>query len=194
MSSSKREADMAKTLIKNASIVSMDPEVGEIEGGGVLIEDGLIAEVGENLSAPDAETIDASGMILLPGLINAHMHTWQTALRGLGGDWGGRSYFEIAHETLAPRYRPEDIYIATLVGAWAQMDAGTTTLFDWCHNNPTPEHTERRDRRPGGIRHPRPFRARNAQAEAQGGRTSLFANPASRRRDQAAADGPPGFR
>ncbi len=142
MSSSKREADMAKTLIKNASIVSMDPEVGEIEGGGVLIEDGLIAEVGENLSAPDAETIDAGGMILLPGLINAHMHTWQTALRGLGGDWGGRSYFEIAHETLAPRYRPEDIYIATLVGAWAQMDAGTTTLFDWCHNNPTPEHTD----------------------------------------------------
>ena len=98
--------------------------------------------VGESLPEADAETIDAAGMILLPGLVNAHMHTWQTALRGLGGDWGGRSYFEIAHETLAPRYRPEDIYIATLTGAWAQMEAGATTLFDWCHNNPTPEHTD----------------------------------------------------
>ncbi|MDE0331450.1 MAG: amidohydrolase family protein [Nitrospinae bacterium] len=133
---------MAKTLIKNASVLSIDPEVREIEGGDVLIEGERISAVGENLADTDAETIDAAGMILLPGLINAHMHTWQTALRGMGGDWGGRSYFEIAHETLAPRYRPEDVYIATLVGAWAQIDAGATTLFDWCHNNPTPGHTD----------------------------------------------------
>lgn len=133
---------MTKTLIRNATVLSMDPHVGEIECGDVLIEDERISAVGEKLDATDAETIDAAGMILMPGLINAHMHTWQTALRGLGGDWGGRSYFEIAHETLAPRYRPEDVYIATLVGAWAQMEAGATTLFDWCHNNPTPEHTD----------------------------------------------------
>ena len=133
---------MTKTLIRNASILSMDPHVGEIESGDVLIEGEHISGVGESLPEADAETIDAAGMILLPGLVNAHMHTWQTALRGLGGDWGGRSYFEIAHETLAPRYRPEDIYIATLTGAWAQMEAGATTLFDWCHNNPTPEHTD----------------------------------------------------
>ncbi len=133
---------MEKTLIRNADVLSMDSDVGEIEHGDILIEGGLISAVGENLAVPDAETIDATGMILLPGFINAHMHTWQTALRGMGGDWGGRSYFEIAHETLAPRYRPEDVYIATLVGAWAQMDSGTTTLFDWCHNNSTPEHTD----------------------------------------------------
>ena len=133
---------MTKTLIRNATVLSMDPHVGEIECGDVLIEGERISSVGEKLDATDAETIDAGGMILMPGLVNAHMHTWQTALRGLGGDWGGRSYFEIAHETLAPRYRPEDVYIATLTGAWAQMEAGATTLFDWCHNNPTPEHTD----------------------------------------------------
>ena len=133
---------MTKTLIRNATVLSMDPHVGEIECGDVLIEGERISAVGEKLDATDAETIDAGGMILMPGLVNAHMHTWQTALRGLGGDWGGRSYFEIAHETLAPRYRPEDVYIATLTGAWAQMEAGATTLFDWCHNNPTPEHTD----------------------------------------------------
>ena len=133
---------MTKTLIRNATVLSMDPHVGEIECGDVLIEGERISAVGEKLDAKDVETIDAAGMILMPGLVNAHMHTWQTALRGLGGDWGGRSYFEIAHETLAPRYRPEDIYIATLTGAWSQMEAGVTTLFDWCHNNPTPEHTD----------------------------------------------------
>ena len=133
---------MTKTLIRGATVLSMDPDIGEFESGDVLIEDARISAVGGNIPETDAETIDAAGMILLPGLINAHMHTWQTALRGLGGDWGGRSYFEIAHETLAPRYRPEDVYIATLVGAWAQIEAGATALFDWCHNNPTPEHTD----------------------------------------------------
>ncbi len=133
---------MTRTLIRNATILSMDPRIGEVAGGDVLIEGRRISAVGENLDATDAETIDARGTILLPGLINAHMHTWQTALRGLGGNWGGRAYFEIVHETLAPRYRPEDMYVATLVGAWGQMEAGVTTLFDWCHNNPTPAHTD----------------------------------------------------
>ena len=39
-------------------------------------------------------------------------------------------------------FRPEDIYIATLVGALNQINCGTTTLVDWCHNNPTPDHTD----------------------------------------------------
>ncbi len=85
---------MTKTLIRNATILSMDPEVGEIESGDLLIEGERISEVGENLTETDAETIDAQDMILLPGLVNAHMHTRQTALRGLGGDWGGRGGFE----------------------------------------------------------------------------------------------------
>ena len=120
-------------------------------------------------------------MILLPGLVNAHMHTWQTALRGLGGDWGGRSYFEIAHETLAPRYRPEDVYIATLAGAWAQMEAGATTLFDWCHNNPTPEHTDAGidALEESGIR--ALFGHGTPKPKPQRGRTPLFANPRIRR-------------
>ncbi len=133
---------MKKTLIRGATILSMDPVVGEIESGDLLIEGTRIAAVGGNLDAADAEIIDARGAILIPGLVNAHMHTWQTALRGLGGDWGGRKYFEIVHETLAPAYLPEDVYVATLLGAWGQMEAGVTTLFDWSHNNPTPAHTD----------------------------------------------------
>ncbi|MGY3365078.1 cytosine/adenosine deaminase-related metal-dependent hydrolase [Bradyrhizobium sp. GM2.4] len=39
-------------------------------------------------------------------------------------------------------FRPEDIYIATLVGVLNQINHGTTTLVDWCHNNPTPDHTD----------------------------------------------------
>ncbi len=144
---------MAKTLIQGGTIISMDPVIGDIERGDVLIEDDRIAAVGPGMGgsarAPgmgarrgDTTVIDAGEMIVIPGLINAHLHTWETALRGIGGDWSGREYFRIVHAGLAPRYSPEDTFLGNLIGALAQIHAGTTTLFDWCHNNATPAHTD----------------------------------------------------
>jgi cytosine/adenosine deaminase-related metal-dependent hydrolase len=46
------------------------------------------------------------------------------------------------HAGLATNFKPSDIYIATLMGALNQINCGTTTLGDWCHNNPTPDHTD----------------------------------------------------
>ena len=79
----------------------------------------------------------------MPGLVNAHMHTWETALRGIGADWLSPNYMKHMHANLATRYMPEDNYIANLMGALAQIDAGATTLVDWCHNITTMEHAER---------------------------------------------------
>ncbi len=113
-------------------------------GGDVLIEDDRIAAVGPRLAAPaGTEVIDASGMIVMPGLVNAHRHTWQTGIRGIAGDWTLFDYGQHMHAGLATRFTPEDIYLANLVGALNQLNGGVTTLFDWCHNNPTPEHTDR---------------------------------------------------
>jgi cytosine/adenosine deaminase-related metal-dependent hydrolase len=47
------------------------------------------------------------------------------------------------HAGVAKAYTPDDIHIGTLMGALGQLDAGVTTLFDWSHNNPTPDHTDR---------------------------------------------------
>ena len=82
-------------------------------------------------------------MIVMPGLVNAHQHTWQTGIRGIAGDWTLFDYGQHMHAGLATRFTPEDIYLANLVGALNQLNGGVTTLFDWCHNNPTPEHTDR---------------------------------------------------
>ncbi|WJR77265.1 amidohydrolase family protein [Bradyrhizobium sp. NP1] len=133
---------MKRTLITNGCIISMDPAIGDLATGDILIVGDRIAEIAPRIDAKADETIDAGGQIVLPGLINAHIHSWQTALRGLGGDWAGSDYFNFFHQTLAPRYAPEDTYIGTLVGALAQIDAGVTTIFDWCHNNATPAHTD----------------------------------------------------
>src|SRR5712672_388696 len=134
---------MSRTLIKGGCVVTMESQGRDLPQGDVLIENGRIAAVAPRLDAPDgAETIDASGMIVMPGLVNGHLHTWQSALRGIAGDWTVAQYMQAMHRGLATLYRPEDIYIANLMGALNQINNGATTLVDWCHNNPTPEHSD----------------------------------------------------
>ncbi len=108
----------------------------------MLIDNGRIAAVAPRIDAGDAETIDATGMIVLPGLINAHVHTWQSGLRGIAGDWTVGQYMKAMHGGLAGHFRPEDVRIANLMGALNALNSGTTTLVDWCHCNRTPEHTD----------------------------------------------------
>jgi cytosine/adenosine deaminase-related metal-dependent hydrolase len=133
---------MRPILLRDACIVTMNPAIGELPRGSVLIEGERIAAIAPEIAAGDAEIVDASGFIVIPGLINAHMHTWQTALRGAAANWTLLEYFRWVHAGLATQFRPEDIHIATLAGALNQINCGTTTLVDWCHNNPTPEHTD----------------------------------------------------
>ncbi len=133
---------MTRVLIKAATLITMDDTLGDLAGADLLVENGRIAAVGTNIEADGAEIVDGSGRIVIPGLINAHMHTWQTALRGYASNWTLPEYFGKMHSGLATVFRPDDIHIATLVGALNQIDCGTTTLVDWCHNNPTPEHTD----------------------------------------------------
>ncbi|MBL8384368.1 MAG: amidohydrolase family protein [Burkholderiales bacterium] len=131
----------SRVLIRGATIVSMDEAVGTLRGD-LLVEGSRIAAIGPRLDGVAAETVDAAGCIVIPGLVNAHMHTWQTGLRGVASNWTLLEYFKHVHAGLATVFRPEDIGIATLVGALNQINCGTTTLVDWCHNNPTPAHTD----------------------------------------------------
>jgi len=133
---------MARTLIQSATILTMDDRLGDLADADLLVEGNRIAAIGRDIAASDAQTIDGRGRIVIPGLINAHMHTWQTALRGFAANWTLPEYFRRMHAGLATLFRPDDIYIATLMGALNQINVGTTTLVDWCHNNPTRAHTD----------------------------------------------------
>lgn len=123
-------------------MITMSPSRPDAERLDILVEDDCLADIGESLDPHDAETVDLSGRIVIPGLINAHLHTWQSALRLVGADWTLPQYLHRVHGDIAPRYNPDDIYIGNLAGALSQINCGTTTLGDWCHNNPTPEHTD----------------------------------------------------
>jgi cytosine/adenosine deaminase-related metal-dependent hydrolase len=134
---------MTHLLIRNAAIVSVDPQIGTIPAGDILVEGDRIAAIGVDLPAPEgAEIIDAGEMIAMPGFVNAHIHTWQAGLRGIAVDWTLGEYLRAMHAGLATHFRPDDIRIANHVGGLHQLNAGTTTIADWCHNNPTPDHTD----------------------------------------------------
>ena len=132
-----------RTLVTCGWLVTLDDAIGDHREGELLYEGDTILAAGKALGATADEVIDASDKIVMPGLVNAHMHTWETALRGIGAEWMTADYMRLIHLNLATRYTPQDDYLANLVGALGQIDAGTTTLVDWCHNITTLEHAER---------------------------------------------------
>ena len=120
----------------------MDPALGEFPTADVLIESGSISAVGPNLEAPGAEVIDASSMIVMPGFVDTHRHTWQTAVRHCYADLDPLRYFAEMLGPVGAAYRPEDVRIGTLLGALSALDAGITTLVDWAHCMNTPAHAD----------------------------------------------------
>jgi 5-methylthioadenosine/S-adenosylhomocysteine deaminase len=131
-----------RLLLRGGDVLTMDPRIGDVYGGDVLIEDERIAAVGTDLEAGDAEVVDASGCIVMPGFIDSHRHTWETVIRGIAPDVSLGGYFDIVLDQLAPAYRPQDVYAANYLGSLEAIDAGVTTILDWSHINNSPEHTD----------------------------------------------------
>ena len=120
---------MARTVLKNATIVTVDRTLGVLKNCDLLIDGDYISAIRLEIDAEDAHVIDATDMIVMPGLINAHIHSWETVLRGIGSDWSNHEYFEVVLGMLASHFTPDDIYNSTLVGALNQIDSGCTTMF-----------------------------------------------------------------
>ncbi|MEU9608918.1 amidohydrolase family protein [Streptomyces sp. NPDC048057] len=132
-------------LIKGATVLTMDPELGDLLPGDILVTGDRITAVGPDLgdrASADTEVIDARGTIAIPGLIDTHMHAWQVPLKGLHAQgWTGEDYqSEVFH--LRERFTPDDIHDATFSGAVQMLDAGITGVIDFCHNVMSPEAAE----------------------------------------------------
>ncbi len=123
--------------------MSLDPEVGQLDDGDVLVEDGEIVEIGRGLTVSGAEEIDASNHVVLPGFVDSHIHLAQTQVRGIAGDWSLMGeYFDHMLGNITGLYRPEDMYLGGLFGALEKLATGTTTALDWSYPNSL-EHGER---------------------------------------------------
>jgi 5-methylthioadenosine/S-adenosylhomocysteine deaminase len=131
-----------RLLIRNGFVVSMDPDIGEIAHGDVLVEDGKLAEVGRGIVASEAEEIDAAGMIVMPGFVDTHRHVWQTPVRGVLPCCTLDHYFAVMLGSVGGHYRPEDVYIGNYAGSLEALNGGVTTLLDWSHISNTPDHSD----------------------------------------------------
>jgi len=131
-----------RTLLRGGCIISGDPGVGELRRGDLLIQGDTIEAIAPQLAVDDAEVIDASGMVVMPGFVDSHRHTWQSLLRAVGTDWTLGQYYTGMRLVMGPLYTPADMRLANYLGALECLNAGITTLFDWCHNNNTPDHAD----------------------------------------------------
>src|SRR5215203_5423942 len=130
-----------KTLIRGGTVLTMDPAIGNLSRGDVLVEDDTIVAVEPEISA-DAEVLDATGSIVIPGFVDTHRHTWEAAIRGCAPNATLDDYFVEVLDTFAPLYRPEDVHASNVAGSLECLNAGITTLVDWSHINNTPEHPD----------------------------------------------------
>ena len=74
-------------------ILSQDPRVGNFESGDILVEGGKISAVAASLGPLDAEVLDGTDRIALPGFVDTHRHSWQSLIRHVSTDWTLSQYF-----------------------------------------------------------------------------------------------------
>src|SRR3954451_17864866 len=130
-------------IFRNGLVLTLDDAHTVLPNADVLIIDGRIAEVGPGLTAPEgAVEIDATGGIVMPGMVDTHRHMWQTAMRGYGADWTLTQYFVWYYLESGKLFRPEDIYAGNLLGAIEAIDSGVTTTIDWSHGLQTTDHAD----------------------------------------------------
>lgn len=130
-------------LFRNGLVLTMDDSHTVLSDADVLVVGDRIAEVGTSLTAPDgAVVIDATGGIVMPGMIDTHRHMWQTAMRGYGADWTLTQYFVWYYLESGKLFRPEDVYAGNLLAGIEAIDAGVTTTVDWSHGLQTTQHAD----------------------------------------------------
>lgn len=111
----------AATLLRGGCVLTLGARSANYLVADVLIEDGRISEIGPDLRARDAEVIDASDTIVMPGFVDAHRHVWKTLIGLEAKTADGRDQF-----------KPDDLYASTLFGLLGSIEAGITTVVDWC--------------------------------------------------------------
>lgn len=123
---------MRDVLIKGADVIlTMDDQRRELRNADMLLRNGQIAQVGQDLIAEAAEVVHANGKIITPGLVNTHHHLYQTLTRAVPGaqdallfGWLQRLY------PIWARFGPEEMYVSAQVGLAELALSGCTLTSD----------------------------------------------------------------
>ncbi|RYH01850.1 8-oxoguanine deaminase [Salipiger sp. IMCC34102] len=122
---------MAERILRNAAhLLTMDDAGTEARGTDIRIEDGVITEIGPDL-AGEGESLDVSGCVVTPGLVNTHHHLYQSLTRAVPGGQDALLFGWL--KTLYPiwaRFGPEEMFTSTQTGLIELALSGCTTTSD----------------------------------------------------------------
>jgi 5-methylthioadenosine/S-adenosylhomocysteine deaminase len=116
----------SKILLSGGCVLTLGARTPNFTSADVLVEGRTIAEIGTGLRARDAELVDASDTIVMPGFVDTHRHVWSSLFRNVGA-WppgGGMA-------RAGDGFGPDDVYASTLIGLLGAIEAGITTVVDW---------------------------------------------------------------
>jgi 5-methylthioadenosine/S-adenosylhomocysteine deaminase len=128
---------MSSFRIENATILTMSPGHGPVEGHILECREGTITAVCPASAAPDApvdEVIDGSGCVLMPGFVNAHTHLAMTLFRGYADDMPLKPWLEEKIWPIEMKLTEEDVYWGAMLGIAEMLRAGVTCFNDMYHH------------------------------------------------------------
>jgi 5-methylthioadenosine/S-adenosylhomocysteine deaminase len=136
-----------RTVIEHVDLLSVDPEVGELVDATIVVDQGRIQSIASSDAPrprrlPDDSVVDARGLLAVPGFVDTHRHTWQSAIKHSYAELDPRVYFREVLRSIGAAYQPDDVYLGNLLGSFAALSSGTTTLFDWSHVQNSPAHSD----------------------------------------------------
>ncbi|MEN6326832.1 MAG: 5'-deoxyadenosine deaminase [Syntrophomonas sp.] len=137
-------------LIKNGTIVTMNAQRDVIQGD-ILIEDDRISQIGTINGAEAEHIIDARDMLVIPGLIQAHIHLCQVLFRGMADDMELLDWLRLRIWPLESSHDADSLYYSALLGCCELLRGGTTSVIDMAtvrHSNSVFEAVSR-----AGIRY-----------------------------------------
>ncbi|MEJ0037870.1 MAG: amidohydrolase family protein [Gammaproteobacteria bacterium] len=136
-----------RTVIRGARVLTLDAEGTDLPRATVVVEDDTIVEVRAGDSPVRPETggesvreIDASGHLLMPGLVNAHFHSSVNHLKGAFDSLPLEIFMLFETPVDAARDDPRATYVYTLLGAIEMLKSGVTTVLDDAFFVPAPSH------------------------------------------------------
>ncbi|KAJ2975900.1 hypothetical protein NUW58_g8232 [Xylaria curta] len=133
-----------KFLFTGGYVATLDESLGDFPVGAVLVEDGIIQAVGkaQDVKDPEAEVIDTTDGVVIPGMVDTHRHVSMSLTRGIGADQALFHFLSNTYMRWLPATGVEDIQLSALVGALEAIDCGVTTIVDTCESFHSPGHAE----------------------------------------------------
>jgi 5-methylthioadenosine/S-adenosylhomocysteine deaminase len=133
---------VARTLITDATVITVNPRDEVLSPADLLIQDDRIAYLGpaslELRSQPCDERIDGSERVVIPGLVNAHTHTYNTLLKG-GFEKSWLDLWLLLVRAPTAHLTAEQLHLSSLLSGIEMLHTGTTTIVDHYFGNPAME-------------------------------------------------------